>query len=189
MDKTLIKHFWHPELDEQQTIETMPVEVDCNEWFKHSGLVLQLYSADEKKIRKTNRAHLIKSLLSGNYLMKTFALTHLDFQQSRNWQKESCLFSKRLEQKNRTRQTIDEEEDQMEKWAYNLQFVTGYIHTAAQFPKSFPHMTQVWCWLVSVNSLKEEITMSLMWTEPRNRDGSDFKSRPIPTNNPMPVFN
>lgn len=84
----------------------MSVQVDWNEWFKHCGLLLRLYYADEQKIQKTNRAHLIKSLLSGNYLMKTFALTHSDFQPSRNWQKESCLFSKCFKEKHRTRQTI-----------------------------------------------------------------------------------
>lgn len=83
--------------------ETMPVEVDQKEWFKHSGLVSRLYHVDEQKIQKTNRAHLIKSWLSGNYLVKTFVLKHLDFPQSRNWHEESCLFSKCLKQKNRTR--------------------------------------------------------------------------------------
>lgn len=104
MDKTLIKHLRHPEPGELRTIES--VQVDWNEWFKHCGLLLRLYCADEQKIQKTNRAHLIKSLLSGNYLMETFALTHSDFQPSRNWQKESCLFSKCFKKKHRTRQTI-----------------------------------------------------------------------------------
>lgn len=54
--------------------KTMPAQVDWNEWFKHS----RLYHAEEHKIQKTNRAHLIKSLLSGNYLIKTFVLEHLD---------------------------------------------------------------------------------------------------------------
>lgn len=86
---------------------TLSVEVDWNEWFKRSALVPRLCCADEHKIQKIKRAHLIKSFLCGNYLMKTFALKRLDFQQSRNWQKESCLFSKCLQQENSTRQTIE----------------------------------------------------------------------------------
>lgn len=65
MDENPLKHLWHPEPEEPQTIETMSVQVDWNDWFKHSGLVLRLYYADEQKIQKTNRAHLIKSLLCG----------------------------------------------------------------------------------------------------------------------------
>lgn len=110
----------------------MPAAADWSEWFKDGRLVLRLYNTDEVKIQKTNRAHLIKSLLCGNYLMKTFASERLGFQQSRNWQKESCLFSYRLEQ--RTEQTADNSEGGggVEKWALDLQLVRGNVHTAAQ---------------------------------------------------------
>lgn len=125
--KTLIKHTWHPEPGEQQTIERQCLFKLIGMNGSNSGLVLRLYYADEQEIQKTNRAHLIKSLLSGNYLMKTFALKHSDFRQLRNWQKESCLFSKCLKQKNRARQTIEAEEHRMAQWAFALQLKVSQI--------------------------------------------------------------
>lgn len=126
----------------------MHVQADWNEWFKLSALVLQLYCTDERKIQKTNWAHLIKSLLSGNYLMKTFALKHLDFRQSRNWQKrKSCLLSKCLQQKNRALQTIGEEDNQTAKRVCDLQLATAYIHAAARngprAPSATLHVSQM----------------------------------------------
>lgn len=131
----------------------------------NSGLVLRLYYADEQEIQKTNRAHLIKSLLSGNYLMKTFALKHSDFRQLRNWQKESCLFSKCLKQKNRARQTIEAEEHRMAQWAFALQLKVSQI-----LP---PRDT----WLMSSgNSLKRGIVLYLLNSDV---DREDMMSRNI----------
>lgn len=45
--------------------------------------------AVEQKIPKSNQAHLIKALLSGNYLEETFVLMLSVLKQSRNWQRGS----------------------------------------------------------------------------------------------------
>lgn len=77
---------------------------------------------------KTNQAHLIKMLLSGNYLMETLVLLPSVLKQSGTWQNESCAFSKRLKQ-NKTRQMQLVYTDQMSMRAYNSLIFVGNSQT------------------------------------------------------------
>lgn len=72
--------------------------------------------ADEQRIPKSNQAHLIKAVLSGNYLKETFVLMLSVLKQSRNWQRGSGALSERLKQ-NKTRQTRGVHDGQMSIWA------------------------------------------------------------------------
>lgn len=86
--------------------------------------------ADEQKIPKSNQAHLIKAVLSGNYLKETFVLMLSVLKQSRNWQRGSGVLSERLKQ-NKTRQTRGVHDDQMSIRAYNSFLFDGSSQTAA----------------------------------------------------------
>lgn len=126
----------------------MPVQADWNEWFKLSALVLQLCYTDEQKIETTNRANLIKSLLSGKYLMKTFEPKHLRLSTVKKLaEKESCLFSKCLQNKSRTLQTIEEGDDQTAKRVFDLHLVTSHhSHCSLKWATSPPPACMCrWC--------------------------------------------
>lgn len=86
--------------------------------------------ADEQRILKSNQAHLIKAVLSGNYLKETFVGMLSVLKQSRNWQRGSGALSERLKQ-NKIRQTRGVHDDQMSIWAYNSSLFDGSSQTAA----------------------------------------------------------
>lgn len=140
--KTLIKHLGRTKPEEQLTTKTMPVQADWNEWFKLGTLVLWLCDADEQKIEKTNRAHLIKSLLSGIYLLKTFAPKHLSLSTVKKLaEMESGLFIKCLQQKSRRLQTMEERDNQTAtaRREYDLRPVSGYhSHCSVKWATSPP---------------------------------------------------
>lgn len=79
---------------------------------------------------KTNPAHLIKLMLSGNYLMETLVLLPSVLKQSETWQRKSWAFSKCLKQY-KTRQMQVVYADQMSIRAYNSLIFVGNSQTAA----------------------------------------------------------
>lgn len=148
--KPPLKHSWHPEPEEPRTIETMSVQVDWNDWFKHSSLVLQLCYADEQKIQKTNRAHLIKSLLCGelsheNICVDAFRLSTVKklaegkpLVQQMPWAAEENVANNRGGGGPNGKVGI---------WFTVYHWV--HSHCSWQISKSYLHETQLWCFLVS----------------------------------------
>lgn len=85
-------------------------------------------SAMNRRSWKTNQAHLIKLMLSGNYLMETLVLLPSVLKQSGTWQRKSCPLCKRLKQ-NKMRQMRVVYVDQMSIWAYDSLIFVGNSQT------------------------------------------------------------
>lgn len=89
----------------------------------------QCDGAMNRRSWKTNQAHLIKLMLSGNYLMEALVLLPSVLKQLGTWQRKSCALSKCLKQ-NKTKQTRVVYADQMSIRAYNSLIFVGNSRTA-----------------------------------------------------------